>query len=163
MFVLFCGALPLMRWCSTVALLVEHVLQGRTMPTRAAHAASFCGAPLVVGVTAPNMHQTKFQVDMNNNSYVGQLRQQIAAKPAFGIPSARLRMFLGGAIPELAFAATLASQRLHVCPTAADCTALSSLAAQIMCYCASYMFCKGPSARQVVSTHVPQHHPTKQS
>lgn len=42
------------------------------------------------------MHQTKYQVDMNLNSYVGQLRQQIASKPAFSLPPARLRMFLGG-------------------------------------------------------------------
>lgn len=66
------------------------------MPTRAAHAASFCGSAITVGVTAPNMHQTKYQVDMNLNSYVGQLRQQVASKPAFSLPPARLRMFLGG-------------------------------------------------------------------
>ena len=71
-------------------------LQGRTMLTRAAHAASFCGSPITVGVTAPNMHQTKYQVDMNINSYIGQLRQQVASKPAFSLPPARLRMFLGG-------------------------------------------------------------------
>ena len=42
------------------------------------------------------MHQTKYQVDLNINSYVGQLRQQVAFKPAFSLPPARLRMFLGG-------------------------------------------------------------------
>lgn len=71
------------------------------MPTRAAHAASFCGSPIVVGVTAPNMHQAKYQVDMNINSYVGQLRQQVASKPVFNLPPARLRMFLGGTYSAL--------------------------------------------------------------
>ncbi|KAL3156421.1 hypothetical protein ABBQ38_000732 [Trebouxia sp. C0009 RCD-2024] len=71
-------------------------LQGRTMPTRAAHAASFCGSPIAVGATAPSMHQAKYQVDMNINSYVGQLRQLVASGPVFRLPPARLRMFLGG-------------------------------------------------------------------
>ena len=66
------------------------------MPSKAAHAASYCGTPLSVGVTAPNIHQAKYQLDMNQNSYVGQLRQEVAAKPAFNISPARLRMFLGG-------------------------------------------------------------------
>ena len=71
-------------------------MQGRTMPTRAAHAASFCGSPIAVGVTAPHMHQAKYQVDMNINSYVGQLRQIVATGPVFKLPPERLRMFLGG-------------------------------------------------------------------
>ena len=73
------------------------MMQGRTMPTRAAHAASFVGSHLLVGFTAPNMNnQSKSQLEMNTNSYVGQLRQQIASKPSFNIPPDRLRMFLGG-------------------------------------------------------------------
>jgi len=67
------------------------------MPTRAAHAASFVGSQLLVGLTAPNMNsQSKSQLEMNTNSYVGQLRQQIASKPSFNISPDRLRMFLGG-------------------------------------------------------------------
>lgn len=42
------------------------------------------------------MHQAKYQVDMNINSYVGQLRQLVASGPVFRLPPARLRMFLGG-------------------------------------------------------------------
>lgn len=66
------------------------------MPSKAVHAASYRGTPLLVGVTAPNIHQAKYQLDMSNNSYVGQLRQEVAAKPEFNISPARLRMFLGG-------------------------------------------------------------------
>ena len=66
------------------------------MPTMCAHAASYMGAPMSVGVTAPNMNQAKFQIDMNSNSYVGQLRQQVASQPAFNTPPECLRMFLGG-------------------------------------------------------------------
>ena len=66
------------------------------MPTQASHAASYVGSPLRVNVTAPNIHAAKCQLDMNSNSYVGQLRQQIASRPAFNIPPQRLRMFLGG-------------------------------------------------------------------
>ncbi len=71
-------------------------MQGRTMPTRAAHAALYVGYPMLVGVTAPNMNQTKFQITMNSNSYVGQVRQQVASKPEFNIQPECLRMFLGG-------------------------------------------------------------------
>ena len=75
------------------------------MPTRGAHAASYVGSPLLVGVTAPNMNnQTKSQIEMNSNSYVGQLRQEIASKPTFDIPPDRLRMFLGGTHSSLAIA-----------------------------------------------------------
>ena len=90
--------LYLQRTGMTICLLHQDTLgmQGRTMPTRAAHAASYVGSPLVVGVTAPNIHQAKYQLEMNSNSYVGQLRQQVASKPAFNIPPQRLRMFLGG-------------------------------------------------------------------
>lgn len=106
------------------------------MPTRAAHAASFCGSAITVGVTAPNMHQTKYQVDMNLNSYVGQLRQQVASKPAFSLPPARLRMFLGGIHKHLVLGFVVSE--LRVCSSPNGTTSKSLSACWSMC---SFIYC----------------------
>ena len=66
------------------------------MPSKPAHAASHNGYSVTVNVTAPNL-PVKQGIRMKSNSYVGQLRQQLAAKHLFDSQPEKLRMFIGGA------------------------------------------------------------------
>ena len=85
-------------------------MQGRTMPSKPAHAASHNGYPVTVNVAAPNL-AVKQGICMKSNSYVGQLRQQLAAKHLVDTQPEKLRMFVGG-VPLLYLAL---SALVHCC------------------------------------------------
>ena len=79
------------------------MLQGRTMPSKPAHAASHSGMPVTIHVIPSNL-AVRPCLSMSSNNYVGQLRQEVAAQPSFDAPPERLRMFIGGELVSAASA-----------------------------------------------------------
>lgn len=70
--------------------------QGRVMPVRPAHAASFLGHPLRLEVQSQLKVTIRTRVNTWTNAYVGQLRRQVAQMVA--VPAWNLRLLHGGAL-----------------------------------------------------------------
>lgn len=80
------------------------VVQGRSMPARAAHAASFQGHSLRLEVQCQGHHAklplgVRVRVVTFSNAYVGQLRLAVAHQ--LGLPASNVRLLHGGASHNL--------------------------------------------------------------
>ena len=80
------------------------LLQGRSMPVRPAHAASFQGHSLRLEVQCQGHHAklplgVRVRVISFSNAYVGQLRRTVAQQ--LGLPASNVRLLHGGELHPL--------------------------------------------------------------